>query len=222
MRAMSTSVFSVMVAALAACSGGADAGHERGACYANHTCEAGLTCLSDLCVAPPPVACPDVGDKLASFKLGNYAAPADRTKLVGELTGACDEARLTADEGKCIMAAKSRFELSRCPRPLLPEAIALANDKSGCDAVSARLETQAREEILKSASPDDPMVKALPQIVAAAKTACLEDQWPDAVKGCISDASSKDMDACFKQLSSAQRDGLTKRIGEIMKAAAPR
>ncbi|MCE9576699.1 MAG: hypothetical protein K8W52_26370 [Deltaproteobacteria bacterium] len=216
MRAISTAVFSMMLAAATACGGGGEAGHERGACYTNHTCEAGLVCLSDLCVAPAPVACTDVGDKLASFKVGNYAAREDRAKLTADMVGMCDAARLTRDEGKCILEAGSKFELSKCPRPLLPEAIELTKDTTGCVTVAGKLEEQARTELLKNAQPDDPMVKAIPQIVAAAQTACVEDKWATEVKGCIADAGPREMDACFTKLTTEQRDSLTKRIGAVM------
>ncbi len=219
MRAISTAMFSMVMAATAACSGGGDAGHERGACYTNHTCEAGLVCLSDLCVAPAPVACADVGDKLASFKVGNYAPREERVKLTADMVGMCDAARLTREEGKCILSAGSTFELSKCPRPLLPEALEMSKDTTGCVIVAGKLEEQARTELLKNAAPDDPMVKAIPKIVSAAQQACVEDKWADDVKGCIASADTRAMDACFSKLTSDQRDALTKRIGEIMQAA---
>src|SRR5437764_14797354 len=110
-----------LVAALTALactkSSGSDApaaGKERGACYGNHTCDQGLQCLSDLCVRPPPADCAKVADKLASYRVGNYAPRDQRDQMVADLTMKCTNAQLSADDGKCILHANTRYHIAPC------------------------------------------------------------------------------------------------------------
>src|SRR5215510_2194065 len=125
----------VVAAALVACSHSPAAGTERGPCKSDHSCDSGLVCLSDLCVRPAPADCGPVAEALASAKLGNYATPAERAPVIAEMRAACTKERLSTYDAKCLTAARSRFEMSRCPHPLLPELIALAKDKGGCKSV---------------------------------------------------------------------------------------
>jgi hypothetical protein len=107
-----------MFATGSACSKEPAAGSERGACYGNGTCDEGLLCLSELCVRPPPADCDKVAAQISFVVQGNYAQPAERESFKAEMVTACKQAHLTAQEGKCIAAAKSREALSKCPKPL--------------------------------------------------------------------------------------------------------
>jgi hypothetical protein len=95
---------------------GGEAGTERGACYGNGTCNAGLTCLSDLCVRPPGADCAKVAEKLSYLLLGNYAPQEDRTTFLATTRSDCEALHLTKEEGDCLIGAPHRNALGRCPK----------------------------------------------------------------------------------------------------------
>src|SRR5687768_15378213 len=178
-----------MTAALgaAACekkeAGAGGAGKERGACYGNGTCDQGLQCLSEVCVRPPPADCTKVAEKLASYRLGNYAAREERDKVVGELTAECTAAKLNVDEGKCILDARGRLEVARCPRPLLAELI---GDKDGCKGIGEIVTRVMLDEIGLDASQRQQAQAMIPELEALFTTSCIEDLWPEEAKRCVS------------------------------------
>ncbi len=93
-------------------------GTERGACYGNGTCNAGLMCMSDLCVSPPPADCNKVATKLNFLVLGNYATQQERDEYIANMITTCRQAKLSLADADCILESKNRTALSRCPRPL--------------------------------------------------------------------------------------------------------
>ncbi len=202
----------------AACSKSAgDPGAERGPCKSDHTCSGGLVCLSETCVRPPAGDCAQVAEALASVKLGNYADKDKRAAMIGELRARCDQEQLSIDEAMCLTSAKSKFEMSKCPKPLLPELAELAKDKGGCKAVGAKMEELAKTEMAKE--PNDPMNKLLPDIVDAVVRSCAEDEWPDDVKSCMLAASATDThaaDTCIAKMPAAVKDKFMKRIETIV------
>jgi hypothetical protein len=117
----------VVALVLAGCAGehgpAAD-GTERGACYGNQTCNAGLTCLSDRCVRLPGADCEAVAEVLTSIELGNYAPKDQRAARVISLTAVCRAQNLTKDEGACILDKKTKDELAWCPKPLIVTPVA--------------------------------------------------------------------------------------------------
>src|SRR5262249_11493852 len=116
---------------------GASAGHERGPCKPDHTCDQGLLCLSDLCVKPPAADCGKVAELLASFELGNYAPREQRAPVVASKRQACEAASITKEEGTCIDAAADKFAAAKCAPRLFPE---LASNGGGdCPAVVAKI-----------------------------------------------------------------------------------
>ena len=211
----------VVVAALAAssCSRAPAAGSERGPCRAGKACDPGLSCQSDLCVRPPPADCGAVAESLASITVGNYAPRPERAKAVADLRARCEQARLSADEGRCIVAAKGRFALSKCPRPLLPGLADLARDPSGCHAVAAPMEEIGRVQL---ASADPVMRGILPKLVEVIESSCTDGAWSDEVKGCMLEASPEaksSVDQCMKKMSSTQRDAFQQRLMAVVQDA---
>lgn len=93
-----------------------DDGTERGECYGNGTCNDGLTCMSGLCVRPPGADCDAIVTHLSGLMLDNYTPREDRERWISQTTADCVDARLTRDEGACMLGAKVRNALSRCPR----------------------------------------------------------------------------------------------------------
>ena len=85
------------------------AGTEGAECYPNATCDAGLICLSNLCVRPPPASCQAVGEQLASIELGNYAEPEARAPVVARYRAACETAMVSREEGQCLDSARDRW-----------------------------------------------------------------------------------------------------------------
>lgn len=93
-------------------------GTERGACYGNGTCNDGFECTSDLCVRPPPPDCTAVATKLGYLTLSNYAKAQERASYVSELVTTCKQAKLTHPEADCLLNAKNRGAMAKCPKPL--------------------------------------------------------------------------------------------------------
>jgi len=91
-------------------------GAERGDCYGNGTCNAGLTCMSGLCVRPPGVDCDAIVAHLGGLLLDPYTARDVRDRWVAGTTADCLDARLTKADGDCLLAAAHRNVLSRCAR----------------------------------------------------------------------------------------------------------
>lgn len=195
-------------------------GLERGDCKADKSCEGGLICLSNTCVRPPGGDCSKVAESLASVKLGNYAEKSERTKLVADLRAQCDAAELSVDEATCLTSAKSKYEMSKCPKPILPELQDLAKDKGGCKAVGARMEDMAKSEMSKN--PNDPMNKMLPDLIQAVITSCDEDAWPADVKDCLLAASPSDSRAantCLEKMPHDVQEKFMKRMEGILEKA---
>jgi len=110
----------LVLVALAACGKPANSdGTERGACYGNGTCNAGLACMSNRCVRLPAADCDSVADALASIELGNYAPKEQRAPRVAALVAICKTQHLSKDDAECILAARTKEQLAFCPRPLI-------------------------------------------------------------------------------------------------------
>jgi len=94
------------------------AGSERGPCKPDSSCDPGLTCLSQLCVRPPPADCAKVAEQLSYLLLDNYAPREQRDQFRAETQRQCQDAHLAERDGECLIAARSRVELRDCPHPL--------------------------------------------------------------------------------------------------------
>jgi hypothetical protein len=117
------------------------AGQERGPCRSDRTCDPGLTCLSELCVRPPAADCAKVGEHVAYLLLDNYAPREERDAVRTDVTRQCQELGLSAADGACVLAVKSRGELRSCPRvvglgdcPRIVAHLDSIRSKSGVDA----------------------------------------------------------------------------------------
>jgi hypothetical protein len=214
MRTMKVWILAFAVAVGACDKGGGGTGKERGPCYGNDTCDQGLTCLSGLCVRPPGADCTKVGEKLASYRLGNYAAREERDKVVAELTASCTKEQLTQDEGKCILDAPSRFEVASCPRPLLDE---LKADKTGCQAMA---ENVTRLFLSETATDASMRAKAEPlagELTAVVAESCAKDGWPDSAKKCLGIAtSSRDLEGCMDGFPKELEHRIEERIEPVI------
>jgi hypothetical protein len=89
-----------------ACSKGGGVGAERQPCRAadgdKPRCQAGLTCMSDLCVRPPPADCASVAESLVSIELGNYAPRGERAAALPAKPALCERLKISAAEGECL------------------------------------------------------------------------------------------------------------------------
>jgi len=115
----------VIGAALSAAAGckkpatpGPAAGVERGPCRPDSSCDPGLTCLSQLCVRPPPADCAKVAEQLSYLLLDNYAPRDQRDQFLAETRRQCEAEHLAERDGDCLIAARSRADLRDCPHPL--------------------------------------------------------------------------------------------------------
>ncbi|HVV88678.1 MAG TPA: hypothetical protein VHE35_36790 [Kofleriaceae bacterium] len=91
------------------------AGTERGACRPDRSCDRGLTCLSELCVRPPAADCAKVGEAMSYLLLDNYAPRDERDALRAAIAKQCADESLSADDGACLVRARSRADLRACP-----------------------------------------------------------------------------------------------------------
>jgi len=96
------------------------AGEERGACYPNGTCNAGLSCLSNVCVVVSADAGPeDTGTAPVDAANGNDA-DLDAAGDAGSLGLACDPWTSSCDEGQScvfdIALARTGGPTGRCQR----------------------------------------------------------------------------------------------------------
>lgn len=152
-------------ATTSACKGGASpgvgggtgpaAGKERGPCYGNGTCDQGLVCLSDLCVAPPAADCPAIAEHLGGLLLGNYAPRDERARFLAGVTAECQERKLSRDDGGCLLRAESRQAIGQCPAPL---------GVGDCKAIVAHLRSLAPK-----AGADQWLVSAADRLIARCK-----------------------------------------------------
>jgi len=187
----------VLVVALAACSkergaegpNGAADGKERGACYGNGTCDQGLVCYSELCVRPPGADCQKVAEKLAGYRLDNYAPRDERARVVSEIAAMCADAQLTEDEGRCIAQAVGRSEIGACPRPLLPELVA---DASGCKDFGSHFTKLVFDQLAGDGADRGRLERHRDELTRALDASCADDGWPEAARRCVLDASSMD------------------------------
>jgi hypothetical protein len=200
---------------LASCEKSGGPGKERGACYGNGTCDPGLVCMSELCVRPPPADCTKVAEKLAGYRLGNYAPKEERAKVVGELTATCEEARLSVDEGQCILDAQGRFEVAKCPRPLLDE---FKGDKDGCKAVGDQVGRFFVDAFSQNGMGDRAAIeKHVPELASAVTASCVEDLWPEAVKQCLTQAPSFDrMESCMDGFPKELEDRIEEKLEPVV------
>jgi hypothetical protein len=93
-------------------------GTERGECRAGGACDPGLLCLSQRCVRPPEADCAKVVAALGEQLLGNYAEEEERARFAADTQAACARLHLSAEDGACLLHAKGRAEIGRCPHPL--------------------------------------------------------------------------------------------------------
>lgn len=91
-------------------------GTERGDCYGNGTCNDGLACMSGLCVRPPGADCDAVVAHLGAILLDNYMPRDQRDRWAADTLAECVDAKLGQDDGRCLLDAKHRNLLSRCPK----------------------------------------------------------------------------------------------------------
>lgn len=195
-----------------------EAGHERGSCRPDRTCDVGLLCLSNLCVRPPAADCQDVGEQLASIDLGNYAEPEDRAPVVARYKATCEAAVLSRDEQHCLDRTRDRWSAAQCAPRMFPD---LASSSTGdCGAIVARV----RAAVQKQASylGDPRMRNWFDRTVAVMQESCEQDRWPDALKKCMlaGDELAAMTEACNQQTPPALRQKLQDRLNQAMQDAS--
>jgi hypothetical protein len=195
-----------------------EAGHERGSCRPDRTCDVGLLCLSNLCVRPPAADCQDVGEQLASFDLGNYAEPEDRAPVVARYQAACEVAMLSRDEQHCIDRTRDRWSAAQCAPRLFPD---LASSSTGnCGAIVARVRAATQKQ---AAYLSDPRMKTwFDRTVTVMQESCEQDHWPDALKKCMlaGNELAAMTQACNQQTPPALRQRLQERLSQAMQDVA--
>ena len=90
------------------------------------------------------------------------------------------------------------------------------DERDDCAAVAGRMDEIVRSE--PAADPGDPLIKALPQLIAAVVASCREDAWPADVKTCFISARRDGhlVDHCIERMPAPVKDKLMARIGAIV------
>ena len=187
-------------------------GHERGACRADHSCEPGLWCLSELCVRPPPADCKAVAELLASFQLGNYAEPEERAPIVARHADACRATYLTKEEGACIENSHDAWTARTCAPRMFPAAPGAA----ACTKAVARARAVVMQQSPQLADPSSR--KWFDRSMQVMEQSCVEDGWPAELVQCMSDAAAtpEAMTACESKMPPALQQSLQQRMAKAM------
>ncbi len=196
------------------------AGHERGDCRPDQSCDPGLVCLSNVCVRPPPADCQLIADQLASMELGNYAEVEVRAPVVANYKAACEKAYITKEEGGCLDKAHDKWSAAQCAPRMFPE---MASSNTGdCVDVATRLRTLMTK---RAADITDPKMKAMYDgAITEIQRSCEQDQWPDALKKCVigsGDTGRDPMQQCNAQLSPGLQQRLQDRMMKLMQKIQP-
>lgn len=194
-------------------------GTERGDCRpaaekgAVGTCDPGLLCLSNLCVRPPPADCAAVGERLASFDLGNYAEPDARAPVVAKYKAACEKAYVTKEQGDCIEKADSSWAAKDCASAMFPE---LESTNTGlCDQVMVKIKALIDKQIAGNSDPST--AKLIGAMTDVMRQSCEQDGWPDALKQCLAAANDDaGMTACNAQMPPSVQQKISERMQKAM------
>lgn len=189
-------------------------GHERGECRPNQGCDPGLWCLSDRCVRPPAADCRVVAAQLASIELGNYAPVADRAPTLARFHAACEQARVSKEQGACLAQAADLWSAAQCAPAMFPERTAAA--AGDCQQIANRLRGELGRQVASGTSPD--LQQMFTKVMAVVQQSCEQDGWPAALKQCFltSADSSAGLEACSRQMSAALQQKVTARITAAM------
>jgi hypothetical protein len=195
-------------------------GLERGDCRPDRSCEAGLVCLSDLCVRPAAGDCGEVAEQLASIDLGNYAEPGTRAPAVARYRAACDAARISRDEQLCLTKARDRWRAAQCAPRLFPEPPAPSGE---CAAIVARIRDAM---VVQAAYTGDATMRTwFDRTLVVLRESCEQDGWPAAVVQCAltADGSGGGLgSACTRQMPPALQQRLQERMTRAMQDAMPK
>ena len=200
--------------------GGGPAGHERGDCRPDKTCEPGLVCLSNLCVRPPPADCQAVADQLASIDLGNYAEPEDRAPVVARYKAACEAALVSKEEAQCLDKARNKWSAGQCVPRMFPE---LASSTTGdCAAIAGKTKAMMAKQ---AGYLNDPQMKTwFDRTMAVMQESCEQDQWPDFLKKCMlasDDGTTAMAQSCNQlmppELQQKMQDRMTKAMQQLQR-----
>jgi hypothetical protein len=217
MKSLSVSLAIALCLLGGACSKAAEpagpvAGRERSACKPDHTCDPALVCLSEVCVVPPQANCQAVGERVASYELGNYAPPETRAPVIAKHVAACQALHVTQEQAACLAEATDRWSSATCVPALFPGVTSTPGD---CEPVIAKFRLALTQDQLMTA---DPTARAImDRMFTQLDLSCRDDHWPDELKACIRAAAptSQGLDTC----RSVTDPELTRRISERLATA---
>jgi hypothetical protein len=156
--------------------------------------------------AGPPGDCAVVAEALATFDVGNYAAPGELTAAAAKYRDACDDAAINVDEQHCVAAARDAWTAKACVARMFPELTA-AHDDGACQQIVDRL----RASMLPSLDPA--LAKWATREFEIEETACRED----AIKACMLGSGPG---GCHAELPPPLRRQLQARINAAFKETA--
>ncbi len=195
----------------------APAGTERGDCRPDHTCDTGLLCLSDLCVAPPAADCAALAESLASAELGNYAPRDKRTAAVAEKKAMCEKLRVTKDEEKCMDTARDKWAQAKCVPRMFPDLAPGKGAAADCELIVGKMSAMIGKQMGQSTDPQ--VQRMIAMATNAVRASCLEDGWPDALRACILQVDPNATADAMRQCENLMPPGLQEKMQKRMATA---
>ena len=158
--------------------------------------------------ASPLADCEHVAQTLASFELGNYATPEQRTPVIAKQRDACKAAHVTRAEVTCLDKAHDTWAARACVPSLFPAT----GGKADCKQAIGRM----REAFLSAlGSGAGSQVAQLDTMLPVIQLSCEQDQWPASVTQCMTGTKPGDMPAfqqCAAQLPQPMQEKMKTRM----------
>lgn len=198
-----------LLAATIACGQDRAVGGERQPCRQPvgdaAVCGAGLTCMSGVCVRPPPADCAAVAELLLSLEVGNYASREERAGKLPAKRALCEQHRISVDEAACLAKVSDTWSAGDCVPRLFPRA-----EGGGCEPVMVRI----RAAIAGAAGSDPTAAPMVAKMMTILEQSCVEDEWPEPLRRCFLASRPGDLEAfsaCEKVTPPALREKIEQR-----------
>ncbi|MEZ4404375.1 MAG: hypothetical protein R3B06_30420 [Kofleriaceae bacterium] len=156
--------------------------------------------------AAPPADCDVVAAHAVAFTLGNYAPAEERAPAIAALAASCRSAAVDRDQGACVLAARDVWRAAACAPALFP-GVRVDGD---CDAIAAKIGAMVAPPNQGAVPPEADAMAT--KVVAAVRTSCREDGWPEPFKACVLTSSTSELNACEKLAPADLKIKLAARI----------
>lgn len=163
---------------------------------------------------PAPAGdCQVVGERAASFELGNYAPAEERAPAIARMVERCRSAGVDAKQATCLAAAPDVWTAAACAPKMFPD-VKVSGD---CAQLASRLGA----EMMTQMGSDPTMRAMVDRMTAAVRTSCDQDGWPPGLKACALAAPEmlKGMNDCEHLVPPELKKKLEARMTTAMQGA---